>query len=100
MDDPTSVLSHYRALVALRKRSELVRQGTYRLLLPDHEKLFVYERELAGERLLVACNFTADEVAFDVPTDFAGAPRLAEACNYDDAVAGTLRPFDALVLKA
>ena len=99
VDDPTSVFSHYRALVALRKRSELVRQGTYRLLLPDHEKLFVYERELAGERLLVACNFTADEVAFDVPSDFAGAPRLVEACNYDNAVVGTLRPFEALVLK-
>ena len=99
VDDPSSVFSHYRELVALRKQSELVRQGTYRLLLPDDEKVFAYERELAGERLLVVCNFTADEVAFEVPADFMGARRLAAACNYDDAAAGMLRPFEALVLS-
>jgi glycosidase len=100
VDDPSSVFSHYRELVALRKQSELVRQGTYRLLLPDDEKVFAYERELAGERLLVVCNFTADEVTYEVPADFVGAQRLAVACNYDDTAAGVLRPFEALVLSA
>ena len=99
VDDPGSVFAHYQALVALRKQSELVRQGTYRLLLPDDEQLFVYERELAGEQLLVACNFTADELPFELPAGYEGAARVEAGCNYDDRADGILRPFEALVVS-
>ena len=94
VDDPDSVFSHYRRLIALRKQSELVRQGTFELLLPQSDELFVYERRLGVERMLVACNFCGHAVPFDVPADFAHGERLAQ--NYDEApVGGILRPFEA-----
>jgi oligo-1,6-glucosidase len=96
VDDPDSVFSHYRRLIALRHESDLVVHGTFRLLLPQSEELFVYERELADERMLVACNFCDHEVPFDVPQGFEDARRVA--ANYDEPAEGVLRPFEGYAL--
>ncbi len=97
VDDPTSVFAHYQRLIALRHQSDLVVHGTFRLLLPESEELFVYERALGDERMLVACNFSDHDVAFDVPAGYEGAERLAE--NYaEPGPAGTLRPYECFAL--
>ena len=62
-----SVYAFYQKLFRLRKASRVVREGTYRLLLPEHPGLFVYEREREGEKMLVACNFTSDRQELKVP---------------------------------
>ena len=55
-DDPGSLLSFYRRLIWYRKRTVALTRGTYRALdgPPD---TFVYLREHASQRLLVALNF-------------------------------------------
>ena len=98
VDDPSSVFAHYQGLIALRKRSDLVVHGHFRLLEPASEELFVYERWLGDERMLVVCNFTDHEVAYQVPEAYAGAARVAEASNYADAAEGTVRPYEAFAL--
>ena len=97
VDDPSSVFAHYQRLIALRHESDLVVHGTFRLLLPDSEELFVYERELGDERMLVACNFCDHDVPFEVPASYEGAERLAQ--NYDTAgKEGILRPYECFAL--
>ncbi len=96
VDDPDSVFSHYQRLIALRHESDLVVHGTFRLLLPQSEETFVYERALGDERMLVACNFCDHEVSFDVPQGFEDARRVA--ANYDEPAEGVLRPFEAYAL--
>jgi oligo-1,6-glucosidase len=96
VDDPDSVFSHYRRLIELRHQSELVRQGTFELLLPESEELFVYERRLGDERMLVACNFCDREVAFETPAQYVGCRRLA--ANYATPAEGSLRPFECFAL--
>ena len=98
-ENPLQPERPYERLIALRHESDLVVHGTFRLLLPDSEELFVYERELGDQRMLVACNFCDHEVAFDVPEGYEGARRVAE--NYAElGPAGTLRPYECYALLA
>jgi oligo-1,6-glucosidase len=56
--DPEGVFRRYQQLIQLRKQSELVREGSFKLLFPQHPDMFVYQRELAGAKLTVLANFT------------------------------------------
>lgn len=58
--DPDGVFAHYRALIALRRDSEVVRAGAFELLLPEDEKLWVFTRTLKGDRLLVLANLASE----------------------------------------
>jgi alpha-glucosidase len=65
-DDPASVLSFYRRLLALRRRSPALTHGSYRTVAAT-EGVLAYERADAGERLLVVLNLTSAEQAFEAP---------------------------------
>jgi oligo-1,6-glucosidase len=67
--DPESVLHHYRRLIGLRHQHEVVVDGDYRLLLPEHPQLFGYVRSLADQRLLVLVNLSGDPAAVDLDDD-------------------------------
>ncbi len=73
--DPDSVLNHYRALIGLRHQLEVVREGTFQLLLPDDERLWVFTRTLTSEMILVVANMTSSA---------AGVP-MAELPDLQDA---------------
>lgn len=55
-DDPRSMFSFYRQLIALRQGSRALRSGSYRSL-PAPREVFAYLREANGERYAVALNF-------------------------------------------
>lgn len=67
-----SVFHYYQKLIQLRKQYDIIVYGTYQLLLPDSRELYVYIRELDGQKLLTVCNFTKEEVAFQIPEEFDG----------------------------
>ncbi|RAZ93424.1 hypothetical protein DK853_40345, partial [Klebsiella oxytoca] len=50
--DPESVFYYYQALIALRKRYPVFRDGAFTLLEPESSQLFVYTRETEAEQLL------------------------------------------------
>ncbi|MGC5165557.1 glycoside hydrolase family 13 protein [Luteimicrobium sp. DT211] len=60
-DDPESVLSHYRRLIALRHAEPVVADGDFTMLVPDHPHVYAYARELDGDRLVVVVNVSSDE---------------------------------------
>jgi oligo-1,6-glucosidase len=96
VDDPSSVFAHYQRLIALRHESDLVVHGTFRLLEPESDKLFVYERALGDQRMLVACNFSCEKVPFSTPEEYAGAKRVVP--NYAEPAEGVLRPYECYAL--
>ena len=99
VDDPASVFAHYQGLIALRHESDLVVHGHFRLLEPWSEELFVYERWLGDNRMLVVCNFTDHDVTWQVPGEYAEAVRVEAACNYGEPGApGVVRPYEAFAL--
>ncbi len=58
--DADSVLSFYRALIALRNGSQTLQYGVYRALWTEHAQLFAYERELDGETFTIVCNMSRE----------------------------------------
>ena len=64
-DDAASMLSLYRRLIWYRKGSKSLLHGSYRSL-DAPEGVFAFVREVPGESLLVALNFTDGEVRFEV----------------------------------
>lgn len=58
LKDQDSVFHYYQKLIRLRHEEDILTEGSYRLLLPEDESLFVYEREYDGKKWLVAANLT------------------------------------------
>lgn len=64
-DDPTSMLSLHRRLLALRRHAPALAVGGYRTLAVSDET-YVYERHHDGRRLAVALNLTATTQPLDI----------------------------------
>ena len=95
---PDSVFHFYKKLIALRKELDVIVYGRFELLEPDHPDLFVYTRTLGEESLLVVCNFSEKTLDYAIPEKYRNASTLL--ANYPSpAEPGTLRPWEALVLR-
>ncbi|AUZ47998.1 alpha,alpha-phosphotrehalase [Pseudomonas orientalis] len=103
-DDPDSVLHHYRALIALRRREPLIQEGIYRELLQGHPQVWAYLREGRGERLLVVNNFYGTPCEIQLPDQLinAASEQRLLISNYPDCPVRTgavaLRPYESFVL--
>ena len=58
LKDSDSVFHYYQKLIRLRHEEDILTEGSYRLLLPEDDSLFVYQREYKGKKWLVAANLT------------------------------------------
>lgn len=82
--DPDSILNHYKKLIKFKRQNEVAIYGDYKEHYKNSSKLYVYERNYKGKRLLVINSFTEDNVAFEAPKGFdldKGKPIL---CNYEN----------------
>ena len=98
-----SVFAHYRRLIDLRHRSDVVADGGFTLVLADHPQVFAYVRELDGRRLLVLVNLTGEPAQYD-PDELGGWDGAAlvlgnPADSAGRGVSGTLEPWEALVFE-
>jgi len=95
LQDPDSVFRYYQELIRLRKEHAVFRDGDFTLLCPEEEKIFAYTREAGGEHLLVVCNFSGEQLDYEVPEAWFGSELLIS--NYRDPAPG-LRPYEAVML--
>lgn len=99
--DETSVLSHFKHLTCLRRKSLTLVYGAYTLLLPEHESVYAYQRDLGDECILILLNFSAARVVIKLAASLNTRHVLIN--NYSDFEAtsdgANLLPFQALVLK-
>lgn len=96
-----SVLSYYKKLIQLRKANEIVVYGKYKAYDRENDKIFAYERELNGQKLLVVCNFTEQEVAYVIPNDYVKDTVDCWVSNINREVFTEemiLQPYEAFVL--
>lgn len=89
--DPDSILNFYKKLIALRKNSDTLIYGSFKLLEEDDESLFVYSRTLGDEKYLVVVNMSEDIRQYKTE----GKVVLS---NYDDSI-DELRSWEAKVVK-
>ena len=96
--DPESVFYHYQKLIQLRKEHEVMVYGTYQLLFPEDEDLYIYTRTLGEEKWLIVCNF--HEKTRKLHCKRAGQVMLS---NYADTPAAEkiteLRPYEAVIYQ-
>ncbi len=91
-EDKTSILHFYRRLIALRAGSDVLKWGSFQLLVPDDPQLFAYRRSLAGGSIAVWCNFSPASCRLSRPLE--GTILLA------DGLTGTeLAPFGFAVVS-
>lgn len=65
--DENSILNYYRKLLKFRKEHEVAIYGDYKEYYKNSDKLYVYERNLDGEKILVVCSFSEKSVIFEAP---------------------------------
>lgn len=96
LQDKDSVFRYYQKLIRLRKEHEIFVKGDFTLLLPENESIFAYVREYQGQKLLVAANFTDQEVSFEISEQWKEAKTLIH--NYKEEASGRkLRPYEAFI---
>ena len=101
LDDPNSLLNFYRDALQFRRDNPVVIYGDYAEHLPKSRELYVYERNLAGKKLLVICSYSEKCVRFDAPEGIV----LDESkqvfgnydCNFVISNGFTTRPYEMRV---
>lgn len=68
--DPNSILNYYRKLLKFRKENPIVIYGDYKEHYKNSDKLYVYERNYEGKRMLVVSSFSDKAERFDAPFGF------------------------------
>ena len=56
--DKNSILNYYRQMISFRKKYPCLVYGSFKDLLPEHDKLFFYERIFNQEQFLIIHNFS------------------------------------------
>jgi alpha-glucosidase len=100
--DPTSMLSLYRRLIRLRQESPALHIGSYSAVDGAPANCFAYLREQAGQRMLVALNFSAVERRLSLAG--LGGGRLLISTHLDreeeaDLAALTLRGQEGVIIE-
>lgn len=96
-----SIFHHYRHLIGLRKSLEVITEGDYEDLLPQHPDVLCYRRQCNNEALVVLNNFRSwpvDINGLDVDLSFGRV-----VCqNYPDVgikpATLTLRPYESIAV--
>ena len=100
MEREDSVFHYYQQLISLRKKEPVIVYGTFALLMPEDEDIFMYTRTYEQEKLLVICNFSQKERELEIPEEWERGTILLG--NYKDAAVGRkmcLRDYEAIVIK-
>ncbi len=99
--DPNSILNYYRKLLKFRKENEIVIYGDFKEHYHESDKLYVYERNYEGKKLLVICSFSDRIERFKAPKGFDLAKGKVVLGNYDCFNSGfdtfNLRPYETKV---
>lgn len=103
LKDKNSIFYHYKELIRLRKELDIITEGDYQLLLPEHKQIFTYLRSWQDEKLLVVNNFYGTETEFVLPSEL-GLEEFNSSIllsNYKDTSQSfkklKLRPFESVV---
>lgn len=101
LDDPDSILNFYRDALQFRRDNPVVIYGDYVEHMPKSKELYVYERNLAGKKLLVICSYSEKCVRFDAPDGITLDETKQVFGNYDNnfviSNGFTTRPYEMRV---
>lgn len=96
-NDPESILSFYKKMIALRRENKGLVYGSFNEYLPENEQLFVYERVLEEERYLIIVNLTDEAATYTLPTEIETTWEvlLENQSGQEFQSSGTFAPYEA-----
>ena len=101
--DPDSILNFYRKLIKFKKENEVAIYGKYQEFYKNSSSLYVYERVLGNEKLLVVCSFKENSVKFKAPAGYdltKGELVLSNYCDNKIVNNGFVtKPYEVRVYK-
>ncbi|MGL4107620.1 glycoside hydrolase family 13 protein [Clostridium sp. LP20] len=102
LKDKNSIFYHYKKLIEIRKNSETIIYGDYKLLDYDDKNIYAYIREFNGDNILVVCNFYKEPVVFKFEEEYKNVPEILIS-NYKDSSVEIsslkLRPYEAIMYR-
>lgn len=101
--NPSSIFFTYQKLIQLRKEHNILIQGSFQLLLPNHPNLFVYKRKLEEDEWLIVTNFSEKTEQIDLDIWYVKNKKWKVIiANYETLkIEGDIieaRPYEAFVL--
>lgn len=99
--DKDSVLSFYKKLVALRKESKAISEGSIAFLEKENENVLAYRRDCEGESLAVYNNLTDNEIEISIGEELAGWNKVLGNYEESDISEGSIRlkAYESVVLR-
>ncbi|MBM7570845.1 alpha,alpha-phosphotrehalase [Aquibacillus albus] len=98
-----SIFHYYKKLIWIRKKYDIITDGDYQLLMPDHDQIFAYMRNTKDEKILVVNNFYGTGTTFYLPNSvhLEGYSQDLLLSNYPGSSTNldglTLRPYESIV---
>ncbi|PFK40685.1 alpha,alpha-phosphotrehalase [Bacillus cereus] len=105
LKDRESIFYHYKKLITLRKKYDVITDGKYEIIDMNHPNVWVYTRKLEDEVLLVVNNFYEETIIYSVPEGVTdnGMKQEILISNYEDSGKDIrkliLRPYESIVYR-
>ena len=99
LEDPDSIFHYMQQLIRMRKSHAVAVYGDFREYQPEHEKLYIYERNYEGQKLYVVLNFSDTDTEFVLPEAWKGEETEPLLGNYPQEPLKNrrMRPYEAAV---
>ncbi len=98
LEDKDSILYYYQKLIQLRKNYDVIAYGDIKPLLREDKRVFAYERNYKGQKLIVICNFYPTTYEIELPYDLLNYKCILN--NYKNEAKAkkfALKPYETLV---
>jgi len=94
-NNPASVLSFYKTLIALRQKTECLRHGEFIPFYADNS-LMIYHRKLGDEMYTVALNFSSHKKKLPA-AGVSGTPLISNTSR--ETLNGKILPWEGILIK-
>lgn len=98
LEDKDSIFYYYQKLIQLRKNYDVIAYGDIKPLLREDKRVFAYERNYKGQKLIVICNFYPTIYEIELPYDLSNYKCILN--NYKNEAKAkkiALKPYETLV---
>lgn len=98
LEDKDSIFYYYQKLIQLRKNYDVIAYGDIKPLLREDKRVFAYERNYKGQKLIVICNFYPTTYEIELPYDLSNYKCILNNYkNEEKAKKIALKPYETLV---
>lgn len=101
LNDKDSVFYHYKNLISLRKQHDVISDGSFNIILENHDKVYAYTRSYKNTNLIVLNNFYGEDTELTIEKELIEGNSKILISNYKDSGSLSknikLRPYESIV---